>query len=330
VIVIAAVIVSIALLAVVSLGVGEYPISPGRVVATLLGGGDPREALVVHNLRLPRTSLALVAGAALAVAGAVTQTTARNALASPDLLGVTAGAGAGAVAAIVFGGAGGEAIGGLLSLGAPVSALAGGLLAAAVVGVLLRIGGGRGLRPVLLGVAVSAFFSSLTSWMLVEASLDDVERATAWLTGSLSGRGWTEVLTVSITLAAASALLVPVARGLAALQLGPDTARALGTPIPLTVGTLLGASVLLTSVTVSAVGPIGFVALVAPHLASLASRTPRPPLIVSGLFGALILLASDLAARTVIPSFTVPTGAVTALVGAPFLVWLLVRSTRTP
>ncbi|WP_213003938.1 FecCD family ABC transporter permease [Clavibacter zhangzhiyongii] len=308
------------------LGVGEVAFTPWRVAAVLLGDGSPLEALMVQDLRLPRIVLGAVAGASLGIAGAVTQTTARNALASPDLLGVTAGAGAGAVAAIVLGGGGAAGPGVLGTLALPGAALVGGLVAAALVGVLLRVGGGRGLRPVLLGVAVSTFFSSLTSWMLIEASIDDVERATAWLTGSLGGgRSWPEVLTVAGALLVATALMIPARRGLDGLQLGLDVARSIGVRVPRTVAVLLGSAVLVTAVTVSAVGPIGFIALVAPHLAHLVSGTSRPPLVASGLVGAGLLLAGDLVARTVIPAFTVPTGAVTALVGAPFLVYLLVR-----
>ena len=314
-------------LAVIALGIGDFRATPARVIEVLLGGGERAERLVILNIRLPRIVIAIFVGACLAISGAIIQTTARNSLASPDLLGVTTGAGAGAVAVIVLGG-GGEAVGILRTLGVPAAALIGGFAAAALVAILLRISGASGLRPILVGIGVSAFFGGLTSWMLIAASIDDAERATAWLTGSLGGRSWPEVTTVGIALALSVIVLVPLAARLPTLELGSDVAGSLGVRVPATTIALLAAAVVLAAVPASAVGPIGFVALVAPHLARLACATPRPPLVASALIGALLLLASDLVARVAFAPILLPTGAVTALVGAPFLVWLLVRSRK--
>jgi iron complex transport system permease protein len=324
------------LLAIVSLGIGDFRVAPARVVEILLGFGDRRETLVISGIRLPRILLAIIVGIALAISGAIVQTIARNGLASPDLLGVTSGAGAGAIAVIVLGGtigsgtavAGGQAIGLLRTLGVPGAALVGGFAAAALVVVVLRITGSHGLRPILVGVGVSAFFGGLTSWMLVVASIDDAARANAWLTGSLGGGSWPEVATVGLATTAVVLVLIPVSSRLPALELGSDAARSLGVRVPLTTGLLLAGAVVLAAVSASAVGPIGFVALVAPHLARLATAAPRAPLAVSAVIGAFILLVSDLIARTVVAPILLPTGAVTALVGAPFLVWLLVRSRK--
>jgi len=321
-------------LAIISLGIGDFRVSPARVVEILLGAGDRRERLVILGIRLPRILLAIVVGIALAISGAIVQTIARNGLASPDLLGVTSGAGAGAVAVIVLGSVTGEnvangaAVGILRTLGVPAAALIGGFAAAALVAIVLRLTGAQGLRPILVGVGVSAFFGGLTSWMLVAASIDDAAQANAWLTGSLGGRSWPEVATVGLVTLAVVVVLVPVSSSLPSLELGTDVARALGVRVRVSTTLLLAAAVVLAAISSSAVGPIGFVALVAPHLARLATAAPRAPLGVSAAVGAFVVLASDLVARTVAAPILLPTGAITAVVGAPFLIWLLVRSRK--
>jgi iron complex transport system permease protein len=323
---------------VVSLGVGDFRVSPARVVEILLGGGDRRDQLVIWQIRLPRTLLAIVVGAALALSGAIVQTTARNGLASPDLLGVTAGASAGAVAVIVLGGtaavSGGtgsaaSTLAGILGfVGVPLAALIGGFAAAAIVALILRITGATGLRPLLVGVGISAFFGGLTSWMLIIASIDTAARANVWLTGTLTGRSWFEVATVAAPVVLVALVLVPLATRLPTIELGSDMASSLGVRVTRSTAGLLSLAVVLAAVCASAAGPIGFIALVAPHLARLACNAPRPPLGATALIGAALLLASDLVARTVVAPILLPTGAVTALVGAPFLVWLLVRSRK--
>ncbi|MEJ5912883.1 FecCD family ABC transporter permease [Pseudokineococcus sp. 1T1Z-3] len=318
-------------LVVAGVAAGDLRLPAGRVLAVLLGGGEAAERVVVLGLRLPRTLLAVLVGALLALSGALVQTTTRNGLASPDLLGVTGGAGAAATAVLVLGGGAARGLGGLDLLGGlavPVAALAGGLAAAVLVALVLRVTGAAGLQPLLVGVAVAALMGGLTSWMLVAADLEDAERASAWLAGSLGGRGWAEVLTAGVTLALVAPWLPLVATRLLALELGAATASSLGQDVRRSAAGVVLAAVALASVAAAVAGPIAFVALVAPHLARMACRAPRPPLAVTALTGAVLLLLSDLAARTVAAPVLLPTGLVTALVGAPFLVWLLVRSRR--
>ncbi|WP_307852598.1 iron ABC transporter permease [Glaciihabitans sp. dw_435] len=315
-------------LAVTSLGVGDFSMGFLRVIEVLGGGGTSTEHLIIYNLRLPRIALAILVGASLAISGALVQTTARNSLASPDLLGVTSGAGAGAVAVIVLGGAGTTASGILALVGTSTAALIGGFVAAGLVAALLRLSGGGGLRPLLIGIGVSAFFGGLTSWMLVQAKIDDAAKANAWLTGSLGGRGWTDVATVGVTLVASIIVLVPLSARLPTIELGYDLARSLGVRVPAATTGLLAIAVVLAAIASSVVGPIGFIALVAPHLARLACAAPRPPLAASALIGTVLLLGSDFVARTAFAPILLPTGAITSLVGAPFLVWLLVRSRK--
>jgi iron complex transport system permease protein len=315
-------------LAIVSLGIGDFSLTPAQVLQVLLGAGTAREELIVTTLRLPRAALALVVGAALGVSGAIVQTTARNALASPDLLGITSGASAGAVAVIVLGGSGGQAAGLLRSVGVPVAAVLGGLGAAAVVALILRVVDANGVQPLLVGVGVSAFFGGLVSWMMIAASIDDAARANVWLTGSLNNRSWPELTAAGLVTLAGLIALVPLAPRLATLSLGPETARSLGLrPMPV-VTALLVISVVMVSAATAVAGPVAFVALVAPHLARMASRSPTPPLLASATIGALVVVASDLVARTALSPIILPVGAVTAAVGAPFLLWLLVRGRK--
>ncbi|MWV51148.1 iron chelate uptake ABC transporter family permease subunit [Rathayibacter sp. VKM Ac-2803] len=312
-------------IAVLSLGVGDVPLPADRVLEILLGGGSAQEELIVLQLRLPRAVLALLIGLALGVSGAIVQTTARNALASPDLLGVTAGASAGAVAVIVLGGSGGRVAGVLRSAGIPVAAVVGGLLAAALVAAVLRIVHSGGVQPLLVGVGVSAFFGGLVSWMLIAADIDDAARANVWLTGSLNNRGWPESLAVAVVVVLVMLALAPLAARIPALTLGLEVARTLGVRTTSTVVALLVLSVLLVSAATAAAGPIAFVALVAPHLSRMLARASRAPLPAAGAIGAVLVVASDLLARIALAPLILPVGAVTAAIGAPFLLWLLVR-----
>jgi iron complex transport system permease protein len=306
-------------------GLGDFPISLGDVLTVLLGGGTRGQQFVILDLRLPRTLAGALVGAALGVSGAITQAVARNPLASPDILGVTQGATVGAVAAIVLGGAGLPAL--ASGAGLPVVALVGGLLAAAAVYLLAYRSGIEGNRLVLVGVGVGAVCTSVTSWLLVTSTVQDAARAKLWLTGSLSGRGWEHVVPVAVALA----VLVPAALllvfGLSALQLGDDAATGLGVRADRVRGALLLLAVLLAAVATSSAGPVVFVALVVPQVAQRLAGGSRPPLLASAVFGALLLVTADFLARTAFPTEQ-PVGIVTALIGAPYLLYLLARRNR--
>ncbi|MDO4260022.1 MAG: iron ABC transporter permease [Actinomycetaceae bacterium] len=313
-------------LGIISLGVGESFIPLERVVATLAGLGDSRETLVIIRLRLSRIVLGALVGASLAICGAIMQSTTRNSLASPDILGVTHGASAGAVAAIVFGAHsrdGSSTIFG--TLGISGAALGGGLLSAAVLALILRHIRGSTLLMILLGVGISATFSGLTSWMLIHADLNEAEQANAWLTGSLSRGSWPEVYAVASTLAVVGVAVIPFLARLPALELGNDMATALGHRPARDSAVLLLATVVLTSVAVAASGPIGFVALACPHVARMLTRAPRPPIVASGMLGAVMVVGSDLCARMAFSPLQLPVGAVTAAIGAPVLIRLLMQ-----
>lgn len=307
------------LLVAVSTARGDYPLPLGDVVRTLLGAGDATDRLVVVELRLPRALTGLLVGVALGASGAVTQSLARNPLASPDVLGITQGASAAAVAVIVLG------LGGAVTV--PLAALAGALLAATVVVLLGATGGVQGLRIVLVGVGVGAALTSLTSYLLLRARIEEVGLAMVWLTGSLNGRGWQHVVPVGVAVALVLGLCVVLSPVLAVLRLSEDTARALGLRVPLARTVLLLAAVLLAAAATAAAGPIAFVALVAPQIALRLVRSAGPPLVTSAAVGGVLLLGADLLARTVLP-VELPVGVVTAVLGAPYLLALLVTLAR--
>ena len=319
--------VLVVLAAAVNIGRGDFPISLGEVLAVLLGGGERGQRFIVLDLRLPRSLTGVLVGAALGLAGAITQTVARNPLASPDVLGVTAGASAAAVLLIVLGGssAGVAAIGAVLGL--PLAALLGGLLTAVLVYALAWRRGIEGYRLVLVGVGIAAVGSALTNWLLTRAEITDAARATVWLTGSLNARGWEHVVPVGVALL----VLVPAALllgfGLGALQLGDDTARGLGLRVDRERAALVVVAVALAAVATASAGPIAFVALVVPQICQRLVGAARPPLLASAVYGALLVLVADLVARTVLP-VELPVGIVTAVLGAPYLLYLLTRGVR--
>jgi iron complex transport system permease protein len=309
----------------VDVGRGDYPIGVLDVLRILAGGGEPADRFVVVELRLPRALTGLLVGLALGMSGAILQSVARNALASPDILGLTQGAGVGAVALLVLGGG---ALGGAgRFVGPPLAALAGGLLAALAIYLLAWRQGVSGFRLVLVGIAVSAVLTSTVSYLLVVADLTEAAQATVWLTGSLNGRGWEHVVPVSVVVAAVGLLALAGSATLAALRLGDDSARALGLRLQTGQAVLLAVAVVLASVAVAAAGPVPFVALVAPQVALRLTRAPGPPVLAGGLAGAVLVLGSDVVSRTILP-VELPVGVLTAVLGAPYLLYLLARRTR--
>ncbi|WP_416985402.1 FecCD family ABC transporter permease [Streptomyces sp. T028] len=308
-----------------SIGVGDFPISLPRVIATILGRGEQVDEFVIMDLRMPRALAGVVVGIALGVSGAITQSIARNPLASPDILGITGGAGATAVFLVTVSGGTATAI--VDSVGVSAAALAGGLGTGLLVYFLAWRRGIDGFRLILIGISVSAVMEAITTWLLVTADIRDVAQAQAWLVGSLDNRSWDEVW---IALWGTLALLVVVACvsfQFKPMHLGDDVAAGLGVRFSAVRAALLLCAVLLAGVAVSAAGPVPFVALVAPQVAMRLTRSPTPPMPASGMVGALLLIGSDLLARTALPA-SLPVGVVTAAIGGPFLVYLLVRANR--
>ena len=308
----------------VNIGRGDFPLSIAQVLDVLLGGGSRIERFIVMDLRLPRSLTGLLVGAALGISGAITQSISRNSLASPDILGITAGSSAAAVALIVLGGG----IGGMLAtVGLPIAALIGGVLTAIAIYTLAWRKGVDGFRLILVGIAVNAMLTAVIGWLLVSADINDVSRAQVWLNGSLNGANWSTVWPVAIAVVLVGGGTVVATFTLGALRLGDDNARSLGVRLQHSQAMMLLAAVGLAAIATAAAGPIGFVALAAPQIALRILRTPGPPIIGSALIGGVLVVSSDLIARTILP-VELPVGIVTSALGGPFLLYLLVRSNR--
>ncbi|MFC9063899.1 FecCD family ABC transporter permease [Streptomyces harbinensis] len=310
-----------------SVVMGTYAVPLNDVLGALFGYGDGAADLVVHTLRLPRALTAMLAGIAFGLAGAVYQAVTRNPLASPDLIGISAGAGAGAVATILFGGVTAAGAG---TFGAvPYGALGGALLTAAVIYAFAFRGGTiTGYRFVLVGIAAAGALAALTRWMLARADIDQAARAMVWLTGSLNGRSWSHVEWIGYALLILLPLTLALARAYQLLQFDDATALSLGMRLHRARIVLLIAATCLAAVATSVAGPVAFVALGAPQIARRLAGTAGVPLVTSGLMGAVLLLAADLAGRLVLAPTELPVGIVTGAVGAPYLLYLLARSNR--
>ncbi|MFD6967542.1 FecCD family ABC transporter permease [Streptomyces sp. NPDC059979] len=306
-----------------SIGVGDFPIALPQVISTILGGGEQVDEFVIMDLRMPRALAGCVVGIALGVSGAITQSIARNPLASPDILGITGGAGAVAVFLVTV--SGGTAAAVVSAVGLSGAALVGGLGTGLLVYFLAWRRGVDGFRLILIGISVSAVMEAITTWLLVTADIRDVARAQAWLIGSLDNRSWDDVRVALWCTVVLMAVVGLVAFQFKPLHLGDDVAAGLGVRYTRVRAVLLLCAVLLAGVAVSAAGPVPFVALVAPQVAMRLARCPTPPMVASGVVGALLLTGADLVARTALP-ITLPVGVVTAAIGGPFLVYLLVRA----
>lgn len=304
--------------------VGAADLTVGDVVSTLLGGGTRQQRTVVLDWRMPRALGGLLVGFALGVAGALTQTFARNPLATPDIIGVTSGASTGAVAAIVLGGGTYAVDHALLQVGVPAAALVGGLAAAAIVYGLSWRSGIDSYRLILVGIGVAAVLTAVTSYLTVIAKISNASQAAGWLVGSLNSTTWDQVIPLTVGVVVITPLALLLTAGLRTSQLGDDTARGLGQRLELHRLLTIVLAVGLSVVAVVAAGPVGFVAFVVPQLALRITRAERPPLLLAGLLGAVLTQGSDLLGR-VLFSWEAPVGLVTTVVGAPYLIHLLLR-----
>jgi iron complex transport system permease protein len=313
---------------VVDLAYGDLNIPFVDVIRALLGDTSGVNAFIVRGVRLPEASVALLAGLALGLSGALIQTIARNPLASPDVIGVNAGAAAGAVGYIVLFASANSGVpaGVSADLALPAAAFAGALIATVILYAASWRKGLDGRRLVLVGIGIAAALTACTSWLLVTARLQTAASAQVWLSGSLTGVTGSNAVWLLVVIA----LVVPIAlwqgTALNLIELGDDTAHALGVRPNRTQAVTLLAAVLLAAVAVSAVGPIGFVAFVCPQIARRLAGTSRPPLVTSAFAGAALVLIADVITRLWLTGLAV--GVVTSLVGAPYFIYLLIRTQR--
>jgi len=304
--------------AVVALGLGDYPLSPLEVLRAL-AGGDGFASTIVLQWRLPRVLAALVLGAALGVSGALFQSLTRNPLGSPDVIGFATGSYTGAIVVIVAGGTSWAATAG--------GALVGGIATALVVYLLAHRRGVAGLRLIVVGIAVTALLHSVNSWLLLRARTEVALTANFWGSGSLALVGWQQLVPALVALAVLAPLVAAVAPPLRQLELGDDAARAHGTRVEGARLAVVVVGVALTAVVTAVSGPIAFVALAAPQLARRVTRSAGVPLVASAVTAGVLLLVADVVAQRIGTS-PVPVGLVTLVLGGGYLLTLLARETR--
>ena len=308
----------------VALTIGDYPLPVGDVIRSLLspftGDADRSNDFIVLGVRLPRAVTGLLAGAAFGLSGVMFQTVLRNPLASPDIVGITTGASTAAVIAIIT----------LHLSGLAVTAFAtgGAVVIAALIYALSWRGGVTPYRLVLVGIGMAAISAAVTSYLFTRARIADVQQAMSWLTGSLNGATLEKLLPLALGLPVLGPVAAIFYRPLASLELGDDTARALGTRVEVTrLGTLLVAVVLAAFATAT-VGPLAFVAFAEGPVARRLLGPAVNALLPSAMVGAAVTVGADLVAQHALGRNQLPAGVVTGAIGAAFLIYLLARTTR--
>ncbi|HEY8165252.1 MAG TPA: iron ABC transporter permease [Gemmatimonadaceae bacterium] len=311
-------------LCIVAVGTGPIPIAPRDVVNALFGRGEQAVVAIIRELRLPRVVLASLIGAGLGMSGGALQGSLRNGLAEPYLLGVSGGAAVGAVVALALG----------LNADAAVSlaAFAGAGVAVVLALVVARAAGrgGRGDPRTLLmaGVVIGAFANAVIMIALANAPPNTIRGALWWMMGSAGDASWSSVAALAISISIGGGVLLVLARDIDVLALGEEPAAALGVDVDRSARTVFLVSALLASATVAAAGLVGFVGLIVPHIVRAGGiRRHRPLLAGAALVGASLVVAADLAARTLRPPAELPLGAVTAVLGVPFFLSQLRRAT---
>lgn len=305
----------------VGLTQGRLSLSFLDVMHIFLGHEEGFRAHIVWHVRLPRVVTAATVGAALGVSGAVFQSVSRNALGSPDIIGLTAGAASGALLQIVLFDA--------TAWKVSMAAVAGGMMTAWVVYLLsLKSGQTGGYRLILTGIGVGAILTALNGLLLVKGELDNAMMANLWLAGSLQGRNEWHAFSMLAILSVVLPLMLLGSRSLKLLEMGSDMASALGVAVnPVRLGMLLGA-VTLAAFATGVAGPIAFIALAAPQLALRLTLAQSLPLVSSACLGAVLLLLADQLTQSGWIPWMLPIGRVTGVIGGLYLLWLLAREPR--
>ncbi|WP_409295223.1 FecCD family ABC transporter permease [Peribacillus sp. SCS-26] len=309
-----------------STGTGQMYISPVRVLLALAGSGSSLEETVIHSLRLPRIITAVFTGASLAVAGAMLQGMIKNPLASPDIIGLTNGASLAVVSFLaIFSNDDNSLTVSIAWL--PAAAFAGAAAAAVLVYMLSYKNGMSPIRMVLIGIGISALLQAGTTLMMILGPIFRASQANIWITGSVNGTKWSDVnilVPVSVLLIIGAFIM---SRHLNIQELGEDVAAGAGGRIGLQRVWMLVFAAALTGTGVAFAGGIGFVGLMAPHIARrLAGGSFGALIPVSALVGAILVLAADLIGRTLFAPLEIPAGVFTASIGAPYFIYLLYKT----
>lgn len=306
---------------------GSVTLLLGRYTVTIpdffriIGGADiPGASFIVMENRIPRVLIGAMIGAAFGVAGAIFQTMLRNPLASPDIIGISYGASASAVLAIVLFGASGLLLAGWAMVGALVIALA--------IYAISKRGGVAGYRLILVGIGFSAVLQSIVSFLLTRADINLASEALVWLNGSLNQSNWERVTVLGLALAVLVPVVVVLSRPLRGLELGDDAAAGLGVSVERSRLALVVTGVLLAAVATAAAGPVSFIAFLSGPIARRFLGGHRP-LLTAALVGAVIVLGADFVGANLISGVSLPVGVITGVLGAPFLLWLLATSNRS-
>lgn len=302
-----------------SLMLGDTLLSPRAVLQGLWHPATSEHGFVVETLRLPRILMAAMVGAALALSGLVLQSMIRNPLASPDIIGITSGASAAAVLFLsVFVGLGMAWL--------PVFAIAGALLAALAIYIFAWRGGVTPMRLILVGIGVSAAMGAVTTLLIAVSSTSTSITAYIWLTGSVYGADWQDVKALAPWWLVTLPLSLFLARRINAQELGDQLATGLGVSVQPLRLTLLGLSVLLAAPAVAYAGAVGFIGLIAPHIARrLVTRSFALLLPATAMVGACLVMLADLMGRTLFQPLDIPAGVFVSAIGAPFFIYLLYR-----
>lgn len=300
--------------------VGDTFYGPATVWAVLTGQDSGGGDFIVGQLRLPRAALGVLAGACFGIAGVTFQTMLRNPLASPDIIGIDAGAATAAVAAIVVFSMSGTQV--------SLVALAAALATAATIYLLSIKSGFRGTRLILIGIGIAAFLDSITSYLLSKAAQWDLQAAMRWLTGSLNSASWDDVLPVALAVAVIFPVLLVKSRDLGLLRMGDDAAAALGVRVGFSRIVLIIGAVALLAFATAACGPIAFVAFMAGPIAARIMGPGGSLLLPAALVGAILVVAADMVGQHVF-DHRYPVGIVTGVLGAPFLLYLLIKTNRS-
>lgn len=303
-----------------SLRSGAVSLDTAQIIAALLGDAPRGIAMVVTEWRLPRVLMALLIGAALGVSGAIFQSIMRNPLGSPDVMGFNTGAWSGVLVAMVLFGQNLTAI--------TLAAMLGGIVTSVVVWLLAWRNGIETFLLIIIGIGVRAMLVAFNTWLLLQASLETAVTAGLWNAGSLNGLTWARTwpaAPVILLMLLCAGLLV---RRLRLLEMGDDSACALGVSVERSRLTLMLVAVVLTAAGTALAGPISFIALVAPHIARRLSGTARWGLTQAALCGALLLLAADLFAQQLFMPYQLPVGVVTVSLGGIYLIVLLIQESR--